>query len=84
MNDRRGLLPSGHSAIVAASGFEAPGSPPVRHDRRRRRSSPKREEFLRAVDATSADKPLVFKLSEPGSARPRNVTISLRDLDIPQ
>jgi hypothetical protein len=42
------------------------------------------KEFVRAVDATSGDKPLVLKLREPGSARPRTVTIRLRDDEIPE
>ncbi len=42
------------------------------------------KEFLRSVNATAGDKPLVLKLREPGSARPRTVTIRLRDDEIPE
>jgi hypothetical protein len=49
------------------------GEQPVRNE----------SEFLRAVDATSGDKPLVLKVKEPGAAGPRTITINLRDNDIP-
>jgi Caspase domain len=40
-------------------------------------------EFVRAVDASPGDMPLVFKLKGPGDAPPRTVTVALRDNEIP-
>jgi Caspase domain len=40
-------------------------------------------EFVRAVDASPGDMPLVFKVKGPGGAALRTVAIALRDNDIP-